>query len=117
MTPEEVFAQLRDIHAPATATAEAAVFDFRPLLVVGMLVVGAAIFRIFWRWVEATRVLSRIKAGAPKADQRDALVRLLDRRRRRSTHDPAPAATFQPPEHLTTQGLHQLRRWVGRRIR
>lgn len=117
MTPEEVFAQLRDIHAPDTAVQAAVAYDVRPILVFLALAAIAILIRAIWKRAEAGRALSRVDRRMPADEQRDALVRLAGRRRRRTGGDPAPEAAFKPPDALTADGVQRLRAWVGRRIR
>lgn len=116
MTPEEVFAQLRDIHTPAVTGIEAASYDFRPLLVFAALTAVALLLGFLWNRAGTRRLINRIDAKATKAEQRDAVVRLVDGRRRRADAGPAPEAAFQPPGALTEEGVSRLRRWARRRI-
>lgn len=116
MTPEEVFAQLRDIHAPAAVAREAIAFDARPVIAFAVFVVVFFALRLLWRRLGARRALASIDVASPPAEQRDALVRVLDARRRNRAAGPAPEAAFQPPKDLTSDGVQRLRRWVLRRI-
>ena len=116
MTPEEVFAQLRDIHAPGPTLREAAAYDFRPLLLFAALLLTALIMRGLWRRASARRALARIDASAPPALQRDALIRLAGERPADPGDEPAPDAAFARPERLTPDTVRRLRRWVLRRI-
>ena len=116
MTPEEVFAQLRDIHSPPSAVRETLSYDIRPVAVFFIMVFAVLALRLLWRRAEAGRLLSRIDPRGPHADQRGALIRLADARRRGRSDEPVPDAAFQPPGDLTGDGVTRLRRWVSRRI-
>ena len=117
MTPEEVFARLRDIHTPPSARDAALVYDFRPLAFFAIVLIAFVVTRSLWKYVSDRRALSRIDQTAPYPEQRDALVSLLDRRARRPASDKPPAAIFEPPNQLSQSGIRDLRHWVGRRLR
>lgn len=117
MTPEEVFAQLRDIHAPEAAAKASVAYDFRPLIgfaILLALVIGA---RLLLTSVRARRAISQLDATAAPADQRDALVRLLATSPRRPLRAPPPESVFDPPEAVTEKDVSDLRHWAGRRLR
>ncbi len=116
MTPEEVFAQLRDIHAPSSSFRDAVAYDVRPMILFLIIVLVALALRLLWKRAEARRFLSRIDPHAPHADQRDALIRLAAERRRGKIEEPTPEAAYQPPSSLTGDSVQRLRRWVSRRI-
>ena len=116
MTPEEVFAQLRDFHAPPAAARETVAYDIRPVMIFLVILFAVLALRLLWRRAEARRLLARIDARASQAYQRDALIRLAGARRRGKIEEPAPEAAFQPPDDLTGDGVQRLRRWVARRI-
>lgn len=119
MTPEEVFARLRDIHAPEAAMVPAPSYDPRALLIFAAALAGFLIARAALRRLRAARALRCVDPRAPAADQRDALLRLLARRRREARppgRDPPPDAAFARPDSLSADGVAELRRWVGRRI-
>ena len=116
MTPEEVFAQLRDIHAPASVAHGAAAYDIRPIMIVLGATLCVLAARAVWKRMAARRLLSRIDARASHSHQRDRLVRLVGARGRSEVGLPEPEAAFQPPDALTEDGVQRLRRWVLRRI-
>lgn len=127
MTPEDVFAQLRDIHSPETATAVAVSFDFRPIVAFAILLTSFFIARYLFAALRARASLARIDATAEPAMQRDALIALLAASPRspdiRSpdtrSHDigSPPKSLFDRPEALTAADVAALRRWVRKRIR
>ena len=80
------------------------------------LLLTALVVRGLWRRAGPRRALSRIDAGAPPAQQRDDLIRLVDERRAAKGDEPAPDAAFARPERLTSDSVQRLRRWVLRRI-
>jgi len=117
MTPEEVFAQLRDIHAPEAAAKASVAYDFTPLIgfaIVLSLVIAA---RLLLTSLRARRAIAEVDATAAPADQRDALVRLLATSPRRPLRAPPPKAVFDPPEDVTDKDVSDLRHWAGRRLR
>lgn len=115
MTPEEVFAQLRDIHSPAIEAAAAGSLDLRPLIVFAVFAAGVLLVRQVLAVARRKSALARVDQSADPADQRDALAKLAATTPSRNS-DPAPDALFDPPEKLTRQAVADLRRWVRRRL-
>ncbi len=117
MTPEEVFAQLRDIHAPEAVAKAVEAFDFRPLLVFAAILAVALIARRLMAVMGRRKALGAVDPSAPPAQQRDAMLQMLARTPLRPHTEPAPKAFFDPPDAITDQDVTELRRWAGRRLR
>ncbi len=116
MTPEEVFAQLRDIHSPAIEAATNATLDPRPLIAFAALVAAVLIVRYMLSAQQRRNALSRIDPDADPAIQRDALTKLAATTGQTRKGDPLPGALFDPPEALTRKSIAGLRDWVRRRL-
>ena len=67
MTPEEVFAQLRDIHTPATQKTIGYGLDPWPLLVFAFLVLAIFGIRFWMRWRHRRTRLAGIDPSLPPA--------------------------------------------------
>ena len=117
MTPEEVFAQLRDIHAPEAAAKASAGYDFRPLIGFAIILALVIAMRLVFASMRARRALAQVDATAAPADQRDALVRLLATSPRRLSRAPPPESMFNPPDAVTDKDVSDLRQWADRRLR
>lgn len=116
MTPEEVFAQLRDIHAPAIETAAKTSLDPRPLIAFAALLAIVLIARYALASNRRRSALSRIDPSTDPATQRDALTRLAATTARPRRTSPPPGALFDRPEALTPKSVATLRDWVRRRL-
>ncbi len=117
MTPEEVFAQLRDIHLPERVTTLATSFDFRPILAFAALLALVLFVRRIRAKSQVHVLLARADAAAGPAAQRDALAALLAASPKPGSAEPPPQSLFDPPEDLTAEAVADLRQWVGNRIR
>lgn len=117
MTPEEVFAQLRDIHAPQIGAIADTAFDFRPFLCVVAIAVMVFAARYGMAYLSAQRALAKLDRSATPAQQRDDLVRVLAATPRRRHRMPAPESLFSPPEAVTHEDVTQLRSWAARTLR
>ena len=117
MTPEEVFARLRDIHVPDTTAVSDTGMAPEPVLVFAALV--AAIFAI--RAVrQSRRAAARLAAVSPAlepAEQRDRIARVLRTAPRRKNADAVPPAFFAPPSRLNARDAETIRAWARRRLR
>ncbi len=116
MTPEEVFARLRDVHVPEVQSATGSGLDPRPLVVFGILVSVMFAFRFWMRWREKKSQLEQIDTSLPPAVQRDQIARVLRRAPRRNGAPAPPAAFFAPPSRLTARDVADLRQWARRRL-
>ena len=116
MTPEEVFAQLRDIHTPATQKTLGYGLDPWPLLVFTFLVMAIFGVRFWMRWRHRRNRLAGIDSSLPPGAQRDQIARILSTAPRRHGKHPIPSAYFAPPSRLTTGDAAELRRWARRRL-
>lgn len=119
MTPDEVFAKLRDIHTPEGGMGDGpdwAALDPRPLAVFGVIAVLLMLLPLWRRW-RARRALrseiARLARIAPAA-QRDALARLSARARPASKG--APDIFYLPPQDIGDKEAATLRRWFLERI-
>ncbi len=117
MTPEEVFAQLRDIHSPDVEAIVSPAYDLRPLLVFAMIAAIIVGLRFWLVSARAKRAVARVDATAEPARQRDAFVRLLASAPRRKDQLPLPARLFDRPEAVTSEDASRLRRWTLQRLR
>lgn len=116
MTPEEVFAQLRDIHSPAIEAVANASFDVRPLIAFAIFLAGVLIIRRVLADGRRKTALARIDPSSDPAAQRDALAKLATTTTRPQNGDTPPDALFDPPEALTQKAIADLRNWVRRRL-
>lgn len=116
MTPEEVFAQLRDIHSPPIDVAANASFDLRPLVAFALFLACALIARRLVADRRRKAALARIDPSADPATQRDALTKLAATAPCPPNGDAPPDALFDPPEALTRNAVADLRDWVRRRL-
>ncbi|MEL7467802.1 MAG: hypothetical protein AAFN27_05050 [Pseudomonadota bacterium] len=117
MTPEEVFAQLRDVHLPDVQSATVTGLDMRPLVffAASVLLIGAIRY-----WVQRrrrSRQLDAVAPGLPPAAQRDEIARVLRKALPRKAAQPAPRAFFAPPSQLTAQDASEMKTWARRRLR
>lgn len=117
MTPEEVFANLRDIHLPPVVDTASAMFDVRPLAVFAVLTVAVGLTPVIakWRRKWALRAEIRRLEHAPPDEQRDALIRLAVQTRPLSK-SPAPAILFRPPDQIGADDVAILRTWLLGRL-
>lgn len=115
MTPEQVFAQLRDIHLPETeAVASYATMDLRPL---AAFVLIAAVAIAIQRWMAARRIkraLACIDPAAPPAEQRDAISRLVRTWPHGQRETDPPDAIFRPPAAIEPEDVDLMRTWAHR---
>lgn len=116
MTPEEVFAQLRDVHVPEVQTAAGSGLDLRPLFAFGILASAMIAFRFWMRWRRKKSLLEQIDTSLPPAVQRDQIARALRHATRRNDASPPPPAFFAPPSRLTDRDVADLRQWARRRM-
>lgn len=116
MTPEEVFARLRDIHLPDAGTAAPPTLDLRPIIAFALLVAAVVLFRLLLTVWRRRAALSRTDRIVPLPARRDALARLLSTSPRRRPADDPPAVLFDPPGTVTSGEVAGLRRWVARRL-
>ena len=117
MTPEEVFARLRDIHVPETGGASLPVLDPWPLAVFGVLALSGWLIR---QWIKSRRItksLAAIDRALPPDEQRDRIVRLVRGRKARALGPKPPRAAFLPPSQLTPDQVEDLRRWAMAKVR
>lgn len=120
MTPEEVFAQMRDIHVPAGGETMAwALLDPRPLAALGVIAIVVTVLPAVRRWLERRRLRTRLTdlAGLAPAEQRDALTELVQTLPRRPVRGAVPPAFYQPPEEIGRPEIETIRRWVVERTR
>ncbi len=101
MSPDEILADLRDIHLPAAETDAIAAsgFNFWPLLVVAALLSLIALLRYRQRGSERRALQRAVKAFATAPSQ-GGMTELLSLRHRAAengvTPPPLPAACFSP---------------------
>lgn len=116
MTPEEVFAQLRDIHSPAIEAAANVSFDLRPLIAFATFLACVLITRRVLAVGRRKSALAQIDPSADPTTQRDALTKLAAKAPRSRNSETPPDALFDPPEALTQKAIADLRDWVRRRL-
>ena len=114
MTPDEVFAKLRDLHHPATGGASVPLLDPWPLLVFAGLVMVGLSLRTWLRRRQIQASLAGISRELPPPEQRDRIVGTLRGRFAPRRLDAAPKAVFLPPSQVTSEDVEELRRWVRR---
>jgi len=117
VTPEEVFAQLRDVHRPNVDPVLGAGLDLRPLVIFGACVVIVIGLRAVMRWQRNNARLGQVNAAQPPAEQRDHIAKIVRKGRRRRVRTPVPAAFFVPPSKVTVEDAADLRRWARQRLK
>lgn len=115
MTPEEVFAQLRDLHRPDVDTAIGYGFDLRPVLIFGVMIVAIAGFRAWVRWRRSRARFNQVDASLSPAEQRDQIAQILSDSPRRVVRTSIPPAFFAPPPRVSAEDAEELRRWAQQR--
>lgn len=120
MTPDEVFAQLRDIHMPetvaATASGQWSGLDPRPLVAFALILALVIALPALGRWHRHRKLKADVDqlAQSPPPEQRDRLA-LLARTLPRTRQTP-PSGFFTPPDRIGTAEVETLRHWVKERI-
>ncbi|MEM7686381.1 MAG: hypothetical protein ACFB03_18775 [Paracoccaceae bacterium] len=117
MTPEEVFAQLRDVHLPDVQSATVSGLDVRPLAIFAASVLLIAGVRYWVQRRRRSRQLDAVAPGMPPAAQRDEIARILRKALPRKAAQPAPKAFFAPPSQITIQDASEMKTWARRRLR
>lgn len=117
MTPQEVFAQLRDLHTPEVAGGVGTGFDYWPLLIFAACVAVLAGLGQWRRWRRQRARFAGLDPAQPPAAQRDQIARLMQSNPRRKTGSPVPAAFFAPPAQVTAEDAEQLQNWARQRLR
>ena len=117
MTPEEVFARLRDIHMPEIPSTAVAGMDPRPLMIFGGVIAALVAARIWSRLRRAQAQLRSVDSSSPPATQRDQIAGLFRSVPSRAPRSPVPQDFFAPPWRLTTMHIEELKAWARDRLR
>ncbi len=116
MTPEEVFAQLRDVHLPEANVIEASGLDVRPLIVFAVLLSVFVVVRVWSRLRSAKRRFNKVSNSSPPAEQRDQIVQAVRSGPTRKAASAVPPAFFTPPSAISAGDVDTLRKWARRRV-